>query len=115
MDGSWLRRAPDKGRVDDLTREFIAESQEGLERMERCLTELEKRPGDRRAGGGDLPRGAHDQGDDGFSGIRPAGGAGARGREPAGALRDGKIAVTGELIGGLLELLDGLRAILRAD
>jgi chemotaxis protein histidine kinase CheA len=35
---------PDKGDVDDLTKEFIAESQEGLERMEICLTELEKRP-----------------------------------------------------------------------
>jgi two-component system chemotaxis sensor kinase CheA len=37
---------PDKGKVDELTKEFIAESQEGLERMELCLTELEKRPGE---------------------------------------------------------------------
>ena len=27
--------------MDDLTREFLIESQEGLDRMERCLTELE--------------------------------------------------------------------------
>jgi two-component system chemotaxis sensor kinase CheA len=33
----------DKEDVDDLTSEFIAESQEGLDRMERCLTELEVR------------------------------------------------------------------------
>ena len=39
-------RASDKGEVEDLTREFVAESQEGLERMELCLTELERRPGD---------------------------------------------------------------------
>jgi two-component system chemotaxis sensor kinase CheA len=40
------RCLPDKGDVEDLTKEFIAESQEGLERMELCLTELERRPGD---------------------------------------------------------------------
>ncbi len=39
-------RMPDKGMVEDLTKEFLAESQEGLERMELCLTELERRPGD---------------------------------------------------------------------
>jgi len=37
---------PDKGEVEDLTKEFIAESQEGLERMELCLTQLEKKPDD---------------------------------------------------------------------
>jgi len=30
--------------LDELTREFLIESQEGLDRMERCLTELEERP-----------------------------------------------------------------------
>ena len=32
--------------MDDLTREFLIESQEGLDRMERCLTDLEERPQD---------------------------------------------------------------------
>ena len=32
--------------MDDLTKEFIAESLEGLERMERCLPELERQPDD---------------------------------------------------------------------
>ena len=32
--------------MDDLTREFLIESGEGLDRMERCLTDLEKSPGD---------------------------------------------------------------------
>jgi HPt (histidine-containing phosphotransfer) domain-containing protein len=36
----------DNHSVDDLTREFLLESQEGLDRMERCLTALETRPGD---------------------------------------------------------------------
>src|SRR5206468_3354567 len=34
------------GGMDELTREFLIESQEGLDRMERCLTELETRPSD---------------------------------------------------------------------
>lgn len=37
---------PDKNDVDELTKEFIAESVEGLDRMDRCLTELELRPQD---------------------------------------------------------------------
>ena len=36
----------DKGDVDELTKEFIAESVEGLDRMERCLSELEVSPED---------------------------------------------------------------------
>jgi two-component system chemotaxis sensor kinase CheA len=32
--------------MDELTRELLIESQEGLDRMERCLTELEERPQD---------------------------------------------------------------------
>ena len=37
---------PDNRNVDELTREFLIESQEGLDRMERGLTELEQRPRD---------------------------------------------------------------------
>jgi len=32
--------------MDDLKREFLTESHEGLDRMERCLTEFEQRPQD---------------------------------------------------------------------
>ena len=32
--------------MDELTREFLIESQEGLDRMERCMTDLEERPKD---------------------------------------------------------------------
>ena len=32
--------------MEELTREFLIESQEGLDRMERCLTDLEERPDD---------------------------------------------------------------------
>jgi hypothetical protein len=32
--------------MDELTREFLIESREGLDPIERCLTDLEKRPTD---------------------------------------------------------------------
>jgi len=44
--------------MDELTREFLIESQEGLDRMERCLTELEARPQD-AALIGDIFRSVH--------------------------------------------------------
>ena len=51
VDSKWrcahdYRSVSDRECVDELTKEFIAESQEGLDRMERCLTELETRPDD---------------------------------------------------------------------
>jgi two-component system, chemotaxis family, sensor kinase CheA len=99
--------------VDDLTREFIAESQEGLDRMERCLTELEVRPGD--AGLlGEIFRAVHTiKGTTGFLGFDRLEKLAHAGEHLLGSLRDGRLGVTSELICGLLHLLDGLRAILR--
>jgi two-component system chemotaxis sensor kinase CheA len=98
--------------VDDLTREFIAESQEGLDRMERCLTELETSPDD---GGlvGEIFRAVHTiKGTTGFLGFDRLEKLAHAGEHLLGSLRDGKVAVTSELISGLLRLMDGLRAIL---
>ena len=39
---------------------FLIESQEGLDRMERCLTDLEERPQDHRPAQRYLPFGPHD-------------------------------------------------------
>ena len=104
--------APDIGDVDDLTKEFIAESQEGLDRMERCLTELETRPDD--AGLlGEIFRAVHTiKGTTGFLGFDRLEKLAHAGEHLLGSLRDGRLAVTSELISGLLHLLDGLRAIL---
>jgi len=56
--------------VDDLTKEFIAESQEGLDRMERCLTELETRPEDSAQLVGEIFRAVHTiKGTTGFLGF----------------------------------------------
>jgi two-component system chemotaxis sensor kinase CheA len=99
--------------VDELTLEFIAESQEGLERMELCLTELERRPGDSELVS-EIFRTVHTiKGATGFLGFARLQALAHTGEGLLGALRDGKIAVTAELITGLLRLLDGLRAILR--
>jgi two-component system, chemotaxis family, sensor kinase CheA len=98
--------------VDDLTKEFIAESQEGLDRMERCLTELEMRPDD--AGLlGEIFRAVHTiKGTTGFLGFDRLEKLAHAGEHLLGGLREGRLAVTSELISGLLRLLDGLRAIL---
>jgi two-component system, chemotaxis family, sensor kinase CheA len=98
--------------VDDLTKEFIAESQEGLDRMERCLTELEARPDDSQLVG-EIFRVVHTiKGTTGFLGFDRLEKLAHAGEHLLSALRDGKVAVTSELISGLLRLMDGLRAIL---
>jgi two-component system chemotaxis sensor kinase CheA len=99
--------------VQELTREFIAESQEGLERMELCLTELEKRPNDGELVA-EIFRTVHTiKGTTGFLGFSRLQTLAHTGESVLAALRDGKIGVTPALISGLLALLDRLRAILR--
>src|SRR5580698_8594386 len=104
--------APDIGDVDDLTKEFIAESQEGLDRMERCLTELETRPGDSAQLVGEIFRSVHTiKGTTGFLGFERLEKLAHAGEHLLGSVRDGRLRVTSDLISGLLNLLDGLRAI----
>jgi two-component system chemotaxis sensor kinase CheA len=100
--------------MDELTREFLIESQEGLDRMERCLTELEERPQD--AGLiGEIFRSVHTiKGTTGFLGFKRLEKLAHRGENLLGLLRDGKLAADRPVITGLLQLLDGLRSILKA-
>src|SRR6516162_5861855 len=99
--------------MDELTREFLIESQEGLDRMERCLTDLETRPGD--AGLlADIFRSVHTiKGTTGFLGFARLEKLAHAGENLLASLRDGKIAADGEVVTGLLHLLDGLRSILK--
>jgi two-component system chemotaxis sensor kinase CheA len=99
--------------MDELTREFLIESQEGLDRMERCLTELEERPQD--AGLlGDIFRSVHTiKGTTGFLGFKRLEKLAHAGENLLGLLRDGKVHATPPVITGLLQLLDGLRSILK--
>ena len=104
---------PDKGDVEDLTKEFLAESQEGLERMEICLTQLEKKPDDEELVA-EIFRAVHTiKGTTGFLGFGRLEKLAHAGESLLGALRDHRLAVSTELISGLLELMDGLRGILQ--
>jgi two-component system chemotaxis sensor kinase CheA len=99
--------------MDELTREFLIESQEGLDRMERCLTDLEERPQD--AGLiGDIFRSVHTiKGTTGFLGFKRLEKLAHSGENLLGLLREGKLTADRQLITGLLQLLDGLRSILK--
>jgi two-component system, chemotaxis family, sensor kinase CheA len=99
--------------MDELMREFLIESQEGLDRMERCLTELEVRPDD-TALIADIFRSVHTiKGTTGFLGFKRLEKLAHSGENLLGLLREGKMAAEPSVITVLLELLDGLRVILR--
>jgi two-component system chemotaxis sensor kinase CheA len=81
--------------------------------MERCLTELETRPGDSAQLVGEIFRSVHTiKGTTGFLGFERLEKLAHAGEHLLGSLREGKLAVTSELISGLLLLMDGLRSIL---
>src|SRR5208282_2536482 len=99
--------------MDELTREFLIESQEGLDRMERCLTDLEERPND-AALLADIFRSVHTiKGTTGFLGFKRLEKLAHAGENLLGLLRDGRLVADRPLITGLLQLLDGLRSILK--
>ena len=100
--------------MDELTREFLIESQEGLDRMERCLTDLEMRPQDASLLG-EIFRSVHTiKGTTGFLGFKRLEKLAHAGENLLGLLRDGKLVADRLVITGLLKLLDGLRSILKS-
>lgn len=109
-----LSSPSDKPFVDDLTREFLLESQEGLDRMERCLTDLETRPGDTELLA-EIFRSVHTiKGTTGFLGFSRLEALSHAGENLLGLLRDGKLAATPDIVSGLLALMDILRGVLRS-
>jgi len=99
--------------MDELTREFLIESQEGLDRMERCLTDLEERPQDTELLG-EIFRSVHTiKGATGFLGFKRLERLAHAGENLLGLLRDGKLQANQPVITGLLQLMDALRGILR--
>jgi len=99
--------------MDELTREFLIESQEGLDRMERCLTDLEERPQDKELLG-EIFRAVHTiKGTTGFLGFQRLEKLAHAGENLLGMLRDGKLTADRAIITGMLKLMDGLRAILK--
>jgi two-component system, chemotaxis family, sensor kinase CheA len=100
--------------VDELTREFLIESQEGLDRMERSLTRLEDNPQDGELLA-EIFRSVHTiKGATGFLGYSRLESLSHAGESLLGMLRDGELLATAEVISALLELMDGLRAILQS-
>ena len=100
--------------MDDLTREFLIESGEGLDRMERCLTDLEKNPGD-AALIAEIFRSVHTiKGTTGFLGFKRLEKLAHAGENLLGRLRDGKLHADAPIVTALLRLLDALRSILRS-
>jgi two-component system chemotaxis sensor kinase CheA len=100
--------------MDELTREFLIESQEGLDRMERCLTALEEQPRDAELIG-EIFRSVHTiKGTTGFLGFKRLEKLAHAGENLLGLLREGKLTANNPIITGLLQLLDGLRTILKA-
>jgi len=100
--------------MDELTREFLIESQEGLDRMERCMTELEERPQDANLIG-DIFRSVHTiKGTTGFLGFKRLEKLAHAGENLLGMVREGKLVADEPVITGLLQLLDGLRSILKS-
>ena len=99
--------------MDELTREFLIESQEGLDRMERCLTDLEEKPGDSDLLA-DIFRSVHTiKGTTGFLGYKRLEKLAHAGENLLGMLRDGSLTADRKIISALLGLLDRLRAILK--
>jgi len=100
--------------MDDLTREFLIESQEGLDRMERCLTELEERPRNTDLLA-EIFRCVHTiKGTTGFLSFKRLEKLAHAGENLLGLLRDEKLIADAAIITALLQLLDGLRAILKS-
>jgi two-component system, chemotaxis family, sensor kinase CheA len=111
----WLgKERARESAMDELVREFLIESQEGLDRMERCLTDLEQRPMD-EALVAEIFRSVHTiKGTTGFLGYRRLERLAHSGENVLGLLRDGKVEASASVVTTLLKLLDGLRTILRS-
>ena len=115
----WMRSgkhrndSADKSSVDELIQEFLIESLEGLDRMERCLTELEAKPDDRELLS-EIFRAVHTiKGTTGFLALPRLEKLAHAGEHLLGLLRDGKVQASRPVVDGMLALLDRLRSILR--
>lgn len=98
--------------MDDLTKEFFAESLEGLDQMDRCLVDLEARPHDTELLG-EIFRVVHNiKGTTGFLGFPRLERLAHAGEHLLSGLRDGRFIANEEVISCLLRLADGLREIL---
>jgi two-component system chemotaxis sensor kinase CheA len=101
------------GSMDDgILREFLAESLENVEQVERDLVALERDPGDSKRIA-TLFRAVHSiKGTCGFFGLTKLAAVTHAGEDLLGRLRGGELALTPEIANALLALVDAVRAIL---
>ena len=98
--------------TDDILKEFLIESYENLDRLDRELLLLEA-PGDHGSTLSSIFRSIHTiKGTSGFFGLGKLEAVAHVGENLLSKLRDGKLAVTPEIISGLLALVDAVRGIL---
>jgi len=98
---------------DELVREFLIESHEGLDRLDHDLVALEGAPGDRERLG-DIFRTIHTiKGTCGFLGFTTLESVTHVGENLLSHLRDGGIQLDAPIITGLLSLVDAIREVLR--
>jgi two-component system, chemotaxis family, sensor kinase CheA len=100
--------------MQEIVREFLAESAEGLDQLERHLVELERDPNWRQRLA-EIFRAVHTlKGSSGMLGYSKLESVAHAGESLLGSLRDGKLVLSPELISRLLSMVDGLRGLLRA-
>ncbi len=98
--------------MDEIVKEFLIESSEGLDTLDRNLVALEKKPGDKELMGG-IFRAIHTiKGTSGFLGFGRLESVTHVGESLLSDLRDGKKTLTPEITSALLRLVDAVRAIL---
>jgi two-component system chemotaxis sensor kinase CheA len=97
---------------DDLTKDFLIEAYEGLDRLDNDFLALEQDPGNRERLAG-IFRTIHTiKGNSGFLGLSKLQGIAHAGENLLSLLRDGKLQLTPEIANALLSLVDAIRQIL---
>jgi two-component system, chemotaxis family, sensor kinase CheA len=100
--------------LDDIVKEFLVESHEGLDRLDRDLVALEQRPRDEELLAG-IFRCIHTvKGTCGFLGFDKLESVSHAGENLLSLLRDGDLELTPEITSALLQLVDAVRQILRS-
>jgi len=98
--------------ADDIVKEFLVESYENLDRLDRELITLEKNPNDREILAS-IFRTIHTiKGTSGFLGFDKLGAVAHVGESLLGRLRDGQLTLDGEITTGLLAMVDAVRQML---
>ena len=98
--------------MDTIIKEFIVESNENLDQLDRDLVQLEREPASRELLGR-IFRTVHSiKGATGFLGFGKLGGVAHAGENLLSQLRDEKLVVTPAITTGLLSLVDAIRGML---